>query len=110
MDLDQIALVNESDDPRVLGDLSIFPTIEEACSWLEHWWVEDNEGLVLTANGARVVLRVVSANNTVVAAGVEPYPQGAELARSWLESSVGLPNAATMSTDALVASLMTSGR
>lgn len=83
--LSEIVVVNESSDEAVAGDVSIFRHADDACAWLEHWWVEDKEGFAITAAGHRIELGVGAKQNVIVS-GVEEVPTGTDVVRSWLHS------------------------
>jgi len=83
--LSEIVVVNESSAEEVPGDVSIFRHAEDACAWLEHWWVEDKEGFAITAAGHRIELGL-GAKQDVIIAGVEDVPSGVEVVRAWLHS------------------------
>lgn len=83
--LSEIVVVNESSEEAVAGDVSIFRHADDACAWLEHWWVEDKEGFAITAAGHRIELGVGAKQNVIVS-GVEEVPTGIDVVRSWLHS------------------------
>ncbi|MEW6640251.1 MAG: hypothetical protein AB1586_07075 [Pseudomonadota bacterium] len=83
--LADIVVVNESRDEATAGDVSIFRSAGEACSWLEYWWVESGEGFAFTAAGDRLVLGV-DENKRVIVIGQEDVPGGIEVVRGWLRT------------------------
>lgn len=85
-DLQHVIVVNESRRESVAGDVELFRNAEEACGYLEHWWVEDGEGFALTGVGHRVVLGV-DGSRRVVVERIEPQVDGPALVRRWLRSA-----------------------
>jgi hypothetical protein len=83
--LTDIVVLNESRDEARAGDVSVFRSANEACAYLEHWWVEDGEGFAFTASGDRLGLGVDSAQRVVVLSR-EAVPDGAEIVRGWLHA------------------------
>jgi hypothetical protein len=83
--LTDIVVVNESRDLRVAGDVSVFRSARDACSYLEHWWVQDGEGFVFSATGERLLLS--TAGTAVIIIGKEAVSDGAEIVRNWLEAT-----------------------
>lgn len=80
-DLDDVTLINESRSEFIPGDVTIFRTPEEACRWLEAWWVRDREGSALTANGDRLWLLPTDRVSVRLR---EPHPEGEQIVRLWL--------------------------
>lgn len=81
--LEDIVLVNESGDPLVAGDVSVFRSAGDACQYLEHWWVEQNEGFAFSATGERLLFGVDAARRVVVRSR-ESCPEGEVIVTSWL--------------------------
>ncbi|WP_133175354.1 hypothetical protein [Sphingomonas oleivorans] len=84
--LEDVVIVNESPDERVVGDVSLFRNAGDACRRLEQWWVEDQEGFAFTASGARLILAVDASNNVVVERR-EACADGTDIIKGWLRSS-----------------------
>lgn len=84
--LADIVVVNESRDQLAVGDVSLFRSAGEACSWLEHWWVQNDEGFAFTAVGDHLVLGV-SGENRVIVASQQTSPGGQELVSGWLRAT-----------------------
>ncbi len=82
--LDEVIIVNESNDERVPGDVSVYRSDGDALGHLEPWWVENSEGHVFTASGLRLVLEV--SGGAVVIARREEYPNGSEIVLECLRS------------------------
>jgi hypothetical protein len=81
-----IVVVNESRDEAEAGDVTIFRSVGEACDWLEHWWVENEEGFAFTATGERLALGVDDKGRVVVAAR-QIVPGGTEIVLGWLRAA-----------------------
>jgi len=84
--LNDIVLINESNDESVAGDVGIFRSVGEACRYLEDWWVRDQEGFAFTASGERLVL-AVHASNRVVVNRREVCTNGQTVVQNWLKHS-----------------------
>lgn len=82
--LADVVIVNESPDEGA-GDVSIFRSVGEACSHLEHWWVEESHGFAYTAAGERLTLDV-DGRDRVIVTGKQAVPEGEEIVRGWLQS------------------------
>src|ERR1041385_9146166 len=80
-----IVVVNESRDEATAGDVSVFRSAGEACKSLEHWWVENGEGIAFTAMGDRLTLGVDD-RNRVIATGQHNAPEGREIVLAWLRT------------------------
>lgn len=63
--------------------LDVFRSEGDACSYLEHWWVEDLHGLAFTATGMQVIFGVHNAR--VVVGSLEPRSDGEQIVLSWLQ-------------------------
>jgi hypothetical protein len=85
--LTDIVVVNESRDEAIAGDISVFRSAGEACSWLEHWWVENGEGFAFTAAGVRLALGVDERNTRVIVTGQQAVPNGGQVVEGWLRAS-----------------------
>jgi hypothetical protein len=83
--LTDIVIVNESRDEAAAGNVSVFRSAGEACSRLEHWWVENDEGFAFTAVGDRLRLSV-DEKKRVIVAGRQNVPGGAEVVMDWLRA------------------------
>lgn len=83
--LSEIVVLNESHDEAVVGDVSIFRHADDACAYLEDWWVEDKEGFAITAAGHRIRLGI-GAKRDVVIVDTEQAPTGADVVQTWLHS------------------------
>ena len=66
--------------------MRLFRNAHDACSHLEHWWVEERYGSARAATGDRLVLAVDSRKSVVVDRR-KPCAQGANLVQLWLRSS-----------------------
>lgn len=86
--LEDVAIVNESRDERVAGGVLVFRNAGDACSHLEHWWVENAEGFAFTALGDRLILGVDPSGRVVVERR-EACMDGGEIVESWLRHSAG---------------------
>jgi len=84
--LSDIVIVNESRDEAVAGDVYIFRSAGEACVWLEHWWVENDEGFAFTAAGGRLTLGVDDTKRVIVT-GQHDMPGGTEVVLACLRAS-----------------------
>jgi hypothetical protein len=82
-DLSDVTIVNESRSEVRPGDVSVFRTAEDACRYLEAWWVRDGEGTVLSAAGDRLHL---TETDPVSVISREPHPNGEHLVLEWLNS------------------------
>jgi hypothetical protein len=80
--LADVTIVNESGAPDDPGDVSIFRSAAEACRYLEHWWVEENEGTARNGRGDRVVLGVEG--RKVVVQAIAADPNGSSILLVWL--------------------------
>jgi hypothetical protein len=83
--LADIVVVNESRDETTAGDVSIYRSAGEACSSLEHWWVENREGFAFTAKGDRLTLGV-DEKNRVIVTSQQIAPGGTEVVLGWLRA------------------------
>jgi hypothetical protein len=83
--LADIVVVNENRHEATAGDISVFRSAGEACSWLEHWWVENGEGFAFTAAGDRLTLGVDDKDRVIVA-GQQDTPGGTEIVLGWLRA------------------------
>ncbi len=83
--LDEVVVVNESTDERLPGDLSIYRSEGDACSYLEPWWVEKNEGFAFSASGLRLILGLGHAGEVIVARR-EECAEGPEIVLGWLQA------------------------
>jgi hypothetical protein len=83
--LADIVVVNESRDEATAGDVSVFRSAGEACSWLEHWWVENGQGFAFTAAGDRLMLGVDDKDRVIVTSQ-QDTPGGAEVVLGWLRA------------------------
>lgn len=83
--LDEIVIVNESADERLPGSVSLYRSGGDACSALEHWWVNDREGHAFTASGVRLVLEA-EPNGQVIIARREECTDGSVIVALWLQS------------------------
>ena len=84
-DLADVTLVNESAREDAPGDVIVFRTPADACAYLEPWWVDDQEGFVLSGTGQRVLLGHHS-GRVVVRLRLDA-PEGDELAATWLRAA-----------------------
>jgi hypothetical protein len=82
----EIVVVNESRDQATPGDVSVFRTADEACGWLEPWWVENGEGFAFTTAGERLMLGVDDCDRVIVT-GREETSDGARLVYGWLRAA-----------------------
>jgi hypothetical protein len=83
VDLSEVTIVNESRSEGRPEDVSLFRTAEEACRYLEPWWVRDGEGTAFSATGDRLLL---ADTDPVSVRSREPHPDGDRLVREWLRS------------------------
>ena len=83
--LSDIVVVNESDDEASAGDISIFRSVGEACSYLEHWWVTEDLGFAFNATGERIGLGVQ--DGAVIDIKCEAVPGGEAIVLNWLRHS-----------------------
>ena len=85
--LDTIILVNESGggDDLEPGAVDLFRNIDDACAYLEPWWVEERHGLAFTGAGEEVIFGVDGFR--VVVDGYEPRPDGHRIVLGWLRRS-----------------------
>lgn len=83
--LDDVIVLNESSDPTVAGDVQIYRNGGDLGRQLEHWYVDDVEHLALTGTGQRAVLGL--RGELVVVERVEPFPEGPDLLRAWLDKT-----------------------
>lgn len=83
--LDDVIIVNESDDPAVAGDVQIYRNEGDLGRDLEAWYVADVPHLALTGSGQKATLGV--RDRRVVVERVEPFAGGPGLVTSWLEAS-----------------------
>ena len=83
--LDEVVLVNESNDERVAGDLTLHRSEDEVCLHLEAWWVEQGKGFAFSASGLRLVLGVGEKGEVIVAAR-ERCAEGPEIVLGWLRA------------------------
>jgi hypothetical protein len=83
--LHDIILVN--DGPKTLepGDVSVFRSAGDACSYLEPWWVEERHGMAFNAFGEKVSLG--TDDSRVVVKGYQRHPDGEEIVLCWLNYS-----------------------
>jgi hypothetical protein len=86
MDLAEIVVVNENRNETTAGDVTVFRNADAACSWLEHWWVEDGEGSAFTASGERLTLGVDNRGRVIVT-DRQATPDGARLVQNWLHAA-----------------------
>ncbi len=84
-DLADVTLVNESAREDAPGDVIVFRTPADACAYLEPWWVEDEEGFVLSGAGQRILLGHHS-GQVVVRMRLDA-PEGDELVSAWLKAA-----------------------
>ena len=91
-DLNDVTLVKESVREDLPGDISLFPTLADACTYLEPWWVEDQEGFILSGTGQRILLGVEGGQ--VVARMRLNAPEGPALVITWLRASTSAVRAA----------------
>lgn len=84
--LSDVVVLNESSDMRVAGDVTLFRSAGEACTWIEPWWVANQEGFAFTAAGERLVLEVTPEQNVRVERR-EPHPDGEAIVLDWLRSN-----------------------
>lgn len=83
--LSDVVVVNESSAEAFAGDISIFRSVGEACSHLEHWWVEEGHGSAYTATGERISLD--TKGGAVIAIKCEAVPGGEAIVLNWLRHS-----------------------
>lgn len=82
--LDEVIIVNESNDERVPGAVSVHRSEGDALNSLEDWWVANSEGFAFTASGLRLVLDVTDGG--VVISRREECSDGSEIVLVWLRS------------------------
>jgi hypothetical protein len=83
--LDEVVVLNESEDESVAGDVSVYRSEGDAVNALEDWWVENSEGFAFTATGVRLVL-AVSPSRGVFVERREECPEGPAIVLAWLRS------------------------
>ena len=83
--LADVVLLNDNRDEATPGDVSVYRTADDACSGLEHWWVENGEGFAFTATGQRLTLGV-DERGRVIVVGQETTPDGPDIVRAWLRA------------------------
>ena len=83
--LDEVIIVNESNDERIAGDVSVYRSEGDALNNLEAWWVENSEGHAFSATGNRLVLGV-GASRMVVVVRREECREGPEIVLECLRS------------------------
>ena len=83
--LSDIIIVVQGDDELSLYNAEVFRSVGQACSYLEHWWVEDGCGFAFTAVGQRLNLSVQ--DRAVIVTGREDFPNGEALVLGWLKAS-----------------------
>ena len=83
--LTDIVVLNENRDEATAGDVSVFRSADDACGWLEHWWVENGEGFAFTATGERLTLGV-DERDRVIVVDRQATPHGPEIVHGWLQA------------------------
>lgn len=83
--LDEVVVLNESQEENVPGDISVYRSEGDACRDIEAWWVENSEGFAFSATGVRLVLGVTPTGEVIVARR-EVCPEGPAVVLSWLRA------------------------
>ena len=83
--LSDIVVVNENHEEATAGDVSVFRSADDACSHLEHWWVQNGEGFAYTASGERLTLDV-DGRDRVIVVDRQAAPHGPSIVRGWLHA------------------------
>lgn len=87
VDLDQSILINESSDPDVPGDVSLFRSVSDAAQYLEPIDVRNNEYFAYSLDGRELLLRVE--NNRVRIAHSNASDDHTARIRRLLEAAAG---------------------
>ena len=82
--LDEVVVINDSEDERYAGDVSIHRSEGDALSGLEAFPVAQGEVHAFTASGVRLTLDI--SGEVVFISGREECPDGPEIVLSWLQA------------------------
>ncbi|MXO86516.1 hypothetical protein GRI38_10815 [Altererythrobacter aurantiacus] len=83
--LRDIIVINDSRGIANAGDVTLFRSAGEACRYVEPWWVKEDQGFVLTADGQKVTLGIDGRD--VIVRRYEDFPDGRAIVLRWLQYS-----------------------
>jgi hypothetical protein len=80
--LDDVIILNESDDPQTAGDVLVYRSEGDLARHLEDWYVKEVKHLALTGSGDKAILGLKG--SSVVVERREPFSAGLSLLHQWL--------------------------